>query len=115
MPVLGSGRVTGPSTDAGADGGKAELVRAERLVAGGAALSRRDDGRIVLVDDALPGELVEVVIGRRHGADRGTVVRIVEPSSDRIDPRCPHVADGCGGCDLAALATTPNWRRRSSS
>ncbi len=80
-----------------------EVVRAERLVAGGAALSRRDDGRIVLVDDALPGELVEVTIGRRHGADRGTVVRIVEPSPDRIAPRCPHVADGCGGCDLPAL------------
>ena len=80
-----------------------EVVRAERLVAGGAALSRRDDGRIVLVDDALPGELVEVEIGRRHGADRGTLVRVVEPSPDRITPRCPHVADGCGGCDLAAL------------
>jgi 23S rRNA (uracil1939-C5)-methyltransferase len=80
-----------------------EVVRAERLVAGGAALSRRDDGRIVLVDDALPGELVEVVVGRRHGADRGSIVRIVEPSPDRITPRCPHVADGCGGCDLAPL------------
>jgi 23S rRNA (uracil1939-C5)-methyltransferase len=81
-----------------------EVVRAERLVAGGAALSRRDDGRIVLVDDALPGELVEVTIGRRHGADRGTVGRIIEPSPDRIAPRCRHVADGCGGCDLAALS-----------
>ncbi len=80
-----------------------EVVRAERLIAGGAALSRRDDGQIVLVDDALPGELVEVTISRRHGADRGTVVRIVEPSPDRIAPRCPHVADGCGGCDLPAL------------
>jgi 23S rRNA (uracil1939-C5)-methyltransferase len=81
-----------------------EVVRAERLVAGGAALSRRDDGRIVLVDDALPGEVVEVEVNRRHGADQGTVVRIVEPSPDRITPRCPHVADGCGGCDLPALA-----------
>lgn len=80
-----------------------ELVRAERLIAGGAALSRRDDGRIVLVDDALPGELVEVTIGRRQGAEHGTVVRVVEPSPDRVVPRCRHVADGCGGCDLAAL------------
>jgi 23S rRNA (uracil1939-C5)-methyltransferase len=80
-----------------------EVVRAERLVAGGAALSRREDGQIVLVDDALPGELVEVTLGRRHGADRGTVVRIVEPSPDRITPPCPHVADGCGGCDLQTL------------
>jgi 23S rRNA (uracil1939-C5)-methyltransferase len=80
-----------------------EIVRAERLVAGGAALSRRDDGRIVLVDDALPGELVEVTLGRRHGADRGTVVRVLEPSPARVTPRCPHVAEGCGGCDLAGL------------
>jgi 23S rRNA (uracil1939-C5)-methyltransferase len=79
------------------------IVRAERLVAGGAALARRDDGRVVLVDDALPGELVEVRIAVRHGADRGTIVQIVEPSGDRITPRCPHVADGCGGCDLARL------------
>jgi len=91
--------VTGAHAD-----GEPELVRAERLVAGGAALSRRDDGRIVLVDGALPGELVEVAIERRHGADRGRVVRVVEPSPDRITPRCPHVADGCGGCDLPALA-----------
>jgi 23S rRNA (uracil1939-C5)-methyltransferase len=83
-----------------------ETVRAERLVAGGAALSRRDDGRIVLVDDALPGELVEVTIDRRHGADRGSVVRVVEPSPDRIVARCPHVVDGCGGCDLATLGHT---------
>ena len=94
--------MTGPSTDGGASD-EPEVVRAERLVAGGAALSRRGDRRIVLVDDALPGELVEVTIGRRHGADRGTVVRIVEPSPDRVAPRCPHVADGCGGCDLATL------------
>ena len=80
------------------------IVRAERLVAGGAALSRRDDGRIVLVDDALPGELVEVAVGPKHGAERGTVLRIIEASPDRIVPTCPHVAEGCGGCDLPTLA-----------
>lgn len=81
-----------------------ELVRAERLVAGGAALSRREDGRIVLVDDALPGELLEVSITTRGGADRGVVARVVEPSNDRISPVCPKVAAGCGGCDLATMA-----------
>jgi 23S rRNA (uracil1939-C5)-methyltransferase len=90
--------VSDPGTD-----DEVVLVRAERLVAGGAALSRRGDGRVVLVDGALPGELVEVAIGTRHGAERGTVVRMVEPSGDRITPTCPHVADGCGGCDLPAL------------
>ena len=87
-------------------------MRAERLVAGGAALARRTDGRIVLVDRALPGELVEVAIGRRRGTDHGTVVRIVEPSPDRIVPRCPHVADGCGGCDLPTLGPDAQERAK---
>ena len=67
-------------------------------------MSRRDDGRVVLVDGALPGELVEVAVATRHGAEQGTVVRMLEPSPDRITPVCPHVADGCGGCDLPTLA-----------
>lgn len=80
-----------------------ETVVAERLVAGGAALSRRSDGRIVMVEGALPGEVVEVRVERRHGAERGRLLRIVEPSPARIDPVCPHVLEGCGGCDLATL------------
>ena len=83
--------------------GETATVRVERLVAGGVALSRRDDGRIVLVTDALPGELVDVRVTTRHGADHGALIRVIEPSADRIEPVCPHVADGCGGCDLATL------------
>lgn len=88
------------------------VVRAERLVAGGAALARRSDGRIVLVDGALPGELVEVAVEMRHRAERGDVVQIIEPSPDRITPACPHVADGCGGCDLAALGHAAQVRAK---
>lgn len=80
-----------------------ETVTAERLVAGGAALSRRSDGRIVMVEGALPGEMVEVRVERRHGAERGRLLRILEPSSVRVEPECPHVLEGCGGCDLATL------------
>ncbi|CAB4323111.1 MAG: hypothetical protein F2520_04260 [Actinobacteria bacterium] len=81
-----------------------EIVRAERLVAGGAALSRREDGQIVLVTGALPGELVEVRVERRSGTERGRMLQILEPSDQRIEPVCPHVLEGCGGCDLASLA-----------
>lgn len=84
--------------------GATTQVRAERLVAGGAALARRDDGRVVLVDGALPGERVEVTIGARRGVEQGTLMRVLEPSPDRVEPVCPHVARGCGGCDLAHLA-----------
>lgn len=78
-------------------------MRIERLVPGGVALARHGDGRVVLVDDGLPGETVEVELSSRRGAEHGTVVRVVEPSPARIEPRCPHAREGCGGCDLAAL------------
>ena len=70
---------------------------------GGVTLARREDGRVVLVDDALPGETVEVELTSRRGTEHGTVVRVVEPSPVRVEPRCPHAREGCGGCDLAAL------------
>jgi 23S rRNA (uracil1939-C5)-methyltransferase len=79
------------------------VVRAERLVAGGAALARRDDGRVVLVHGALPGETVQVAITTRRGAAHGEVLRMLAPAPERVEPRCPHARAGCGGCDLAAL------------
>lgn len=80
------------------------VVSTERLVAGGAALARRDDGRIVLVDGGLPGERIEAVVERLHGADRGRIVRVLDASPQRIEAECPHVVEGCGGCDLAHMS-----------
>src|SRR5215210_3663599 len=69
------------------------------MVAGGLALSRDTEGRIVLVAGALPGERVTVSTHRRHGATHGEVVAVLEASPHRVDPPCPFVALGCGGCD----------------
>lgn len=80
-------------------------MHAERFVAGGDALARHDDGRIVFVAGALPGE--RVAIGpstRRAGVDRAPVATIVTPSPDRVDPPCPRRLEGCGGCDWQHLA-----------
>jgi 23S rRNA (uracil1939-C5)-methyltransferase len=79
-------------------------VRAERMVAGGLALSRTDDGRVVLVDGALPGERVRVATRSRRGAEVGHVVEVLTASPDRVEPPCPHVARGCGGCDWQHIA-----------
>jgi 23S rRNA (uracil1939-C5)-methyltransferase len=76
-------------------------VRARHLVAGGAALAHDPDGRVVLVEGALPGELVVVGdVERRERLITGTVATVVEASPHRITPSCPMVAKGCGGCDL---------------
>ncbi len=74
-------------------------VRAERMVAGGAALCRDDDGRIVLVDGALPGERVRVATRSHRGTTFGDVEAVLEAAPGRVTPPCPYVAAGCGGCD----------------
>lgn len=78
---------------------------AERLVAGGAAIARADDGRVVFVDGALPGEIVDAEITlRKKDYARGRATTIVEASDDRVAPPCPHRLEGCGGCGWMHLA-----------
>ena len=82
-------------------------------VAGGAALAREAGGRVVFVGGALPGERVEVEITEaRRDFARAATVRVVEPSEARIEPPCPYVLPGCGGCDLqhAAPAHQPSLK-----
>ena len=68
---------------------------------GGGAVGRLPDGRAVFVEGALPGErvVIELTEERRRFA-RGRVLSVLEPSEGRIEPPCPLVAAGCGGCDL---------------
>ena len=52
----------------------------------------------VFVPFVLPGEKVEAELRQeKPGFSRGAVTRIVEPSPDRIDARCPYFRE-CGGC-----------------
>lgn len=90
-----------------------EQLRVERLVAGGAGLAREPDGRVVLVDGALPGELVEAQLTEeRPRLARATTTQVLEASPVRVEPPCPRVAEGCGGCDLqhAAPEAQPDLR-----
>jgi 23S rRNA (uracil1939-C5)-methyltransferase len=75
-------------------------LRPDRLVAGGDALAKADDGRVVFVRGALPGELVTVELteGKRDWS-RGDVIDVVEASAHRVTPPCQYRLAGCGGCD----------------
>ena len=55
----------------------------------------------------LPGELIRV----SFQGDRGEAVAILEPSSDRVTPPCPHFGD-CGGCALQHWGAEPylDWK-----
>ncbi len=71
----------------------------DRFAAGGEAIARDADGRVVFVNGALPGERVRVEI-TEHKRDwaRARVVEIIDASPHRVRPPCPSRRAGCGGC-----------------
>jgi 23S rRNA (uracil1939-C5)-methyltransferase len=81
-------------------------VRVLRLAAGGDGVGRLEDGRTVFVPRTAPGDLVQPEALRTHRRfARARLGRLLEPSADRVEPRCPHyVRDDCGGCQLQHLA-----------
>ena len=58
------------------------------------------DGKVVFIDEALPGETLEFVYtdNRRDFAE-GKVVKLLTRSEHRTDPECPHYGV-CGGCSF---------------
>lgn len=83
---------------------------------GGDAVARDADGRVIFVEGALPGETVSVSIieeGSRFA--RGTLTAVLEAGPDRIDPECPEVAHGCGGCGWAHVDSDSQRRFKAES
>jgi len=77
------------------------------LVAGGDALARDPEGRVVFVPGALPGERVRVALREvRRDFARADLIDVIDPSPHRVDPPCPHVAAGCGGCPWQHIDVT---------
>lgn len=86
------------------------VVRIDKVVAEGDGLARLEDGRVVFVTGGLPGELVRGRITRQsRDYARAVAVEIIEPHRQRVEPPCPYVAQGCGGCDLQHASLTLQW------
>lgn len=77
-----------------------ETLTIDRLAHRGEGIANVD-GCAVFVPYALPGEAVEVEIVPGH-PDRRRLIRVLEPSPDRIPAFCPHFA-ACGGCAIQHL------------
>ena len=74
-------------------------LRIESLDHEGRGIARRD-GKVVFVDGALPGEIVEVSPYRRKPSyEFATATKVRRESAQRVVPRCPFFAR-CGGCSL---------------
>ncbi|MGA0878918.1 MAG: class I SAM-dependent RNA methyltransferase [Ilumatobacteraceae bacterium] len=86
------------------------VVRIYKVAAEGDGLGRLEDGRVVFVAGGLPGELVRCRITRQsRDYARAAVVDVIEPHRQRVDPPCPYVAQGCGGCDLQHASLALQW------
>ncbi|WP_166020905.1 class I SAM-dependent RNA methyltransferase [Streptomyces chilikensis] len=70
---------------------------------GGHCIARTDEGQVLFVRHALPGErVVARVTEGEEGARflRADAVEILEASKDRVEAPCPFAGPGrCGGCD----------------
>jgi 23S rRNA (uracil1939-C5)-methyltransferase len=70
-------------------------------------VARSDEGKVVFIDGALPGERVSAVTRRSKGNWEGAeLVAIHRISSLRVEPACPHFGlhvGACGGCKMQHL------------
>jgi 23S rRNA (uracil1939-C5)-methyltransferase len=71
---------------------------------GGECLARLPDGRAVFIPYALPKEKILIrVVEEKERYARGEIIEILSPSTDRINPLCPHFTI-CGGCHYQHLS-----------
>ena len=78
-------------------------VVAENWAYGGEVIGRLPDGRAVFIPFAAPGEKVSIeLVEEKRGFTRARLLEVLEPSPDRIEPRCRHFTV-CGGCQRVAL------------
>jgi len=78
----------------------------DSLAAGGDAVGRAPDGRVVFVPQGAPGERVRVRLTETHRQfSRGELLEVLAPSPDRVEPPCPYFRErSCGGCTWQHLA-----------
>jgi 23S rRNA (uracil1939-C5)-methyltransferase len=78
-------------------------LKIEKLVYGGDGLARlpadeHGTGKTVFVPFSIDGEQIDAqIIEQKRGFARARPERLIEPSSDRVEPGCPYFSK-CGGC-----------------
>ena len=79
-----------------------EQVLVENYAAEGKSLARRD-GKVVFIEGVVPGDVVDVRLGKnKKDWAEGHVLRFHEYSKERAEPFCRHFGV-CGGCQWQNL------------
>ncbi|ABR31389.1 RNA methyltransferase [Thermosipho melanesiensis] len=80
-----------------------EIVYIEKMAYGGNSIGKLPGGKIVFVEGAYPGELVEITILKdKNDYAIAKVDKILETIPERSTPKCPYFKE-CGGCDFLDL------------
>jgi 23S rRNA (uracil1939-C5)-methyltransferase len=86
-------------------------LRIDSLSVSGDGVGRLEDGRVVFVPRALPGDRVRVQLAAtRKRVQYAELLEILEPSPDRVQHPCSRFA--CSGCPLGGLATKAQARAK---
>ena len=87
-------------------------VTIDGLGSGGDGIARLEDGRVLFVPGALPGDRVEVSLGAvRKKVQYAAVERVLEKSPDRVQSRCSVVP--CGGCVFRELSSSAQAKHKA--
>jgi len=83
-------------------------VLIESYAAEGKSIAKLEDGKVLFVDNAIPGDVIDaVIIKDKKSWAQGRTTRLVKPSPQRITPFCQHFGV-CGlVCAFATLGSFP--------
>src|SRR4051794_40220545 len=88
-------------------------LKTTSMAVGGEAVAREDAGRVVFVGGALSGERITAdLYDERKTFARAHTLSVIDASPDRVEPPCPHVGEGCGGCDWQHVRVDAQRRLR---
>ncbi len=80
-----------------------EWLRIESLDLEAQGIAHNAEGKVVFVEDALPGEEVRVSVRRgKKQWEQASLLELRSESAQRVVPRCPHFGV-CGGCKMQHL------------
>ncbi len=78
-------------------------IEIESYAAEGKSIAKLEDGKVLFVENVIPGDVVDVRITKeKKSFAEGKMTRLINPSPLRIDPFCDHFGI-CGGCKWQML------------
>ncbi len=78
----------------------------------GKSVGRDAEGRVIFVDEVVPGDVVDVLVyKKKKGFLLGVPQEIKQYSSDRVSPFCEHF-EKCGGCKWQHLSYEAQARHK---